>query len=145
MHLDKKFTNTLTPALAFFHMPIPEIWELYYQSIIGQFQEAVACSSVNSGVLGAFVTMGNIKAAFIGHDHLNDFCGNLNGVWFCYSGGSGYHGYGKAGWPRRARVIQAELEQKEKEWVGVKRIRTWKRFDDKDLSVIDRQVLWELQ
>lgn len=138
-------TSNLTPALAFFHIPIPEIRGLYYRNIIGQFQEAIACSSVNSEVLGTFVSMGDIKAAFIGHDHVNDFCGNLNGIWFCYGGGSGYHGYGKLGWPRRARVIQAELEQKERHWVRVRRIRTWKRRDDEKLSVIDKQVLWELQ
>ncbi|PKI56668.1 hypothetical protein CRG98_022918 [Punica granatum] len=138
-------TDSLTPALAFFHIPIPEIWDLWYKKFIGQFQEAVACSSVNSGVLRAFVSTGDIKAAFMGHDHKNDFCGNLNGIWFCYGGGSGYHGYGMAGWPRRARVIQAELEQKYREWTGVKRISTWKRLDNERLSVIDDQVLWELQ
>nr|GFA24447.1 hypothetical protein [Tanacetum cinerariifolium] len=50
------------PALAFFHIPIPEIR-------YGPFQE------------------------IFGHDHLNDFCGNLDGIWFCYGGGFGYHGY----------------------------------------------------
>ncbi|KAK4774907.1 hypothetical protein SAY86_009842 [Trapa natans] len=142
--IDQMPTSNSIPALAFFHIPVPEIRELYYRNFVGQFQEAVACSSVNSGALGAFVSMGDIKAAFIGHDHVNDFCGNLNGIWFCYGGGSGYHGYGKVGWPRRARVIQAELEQKDGEWIGVNRIRTWKRLDDKKLSLIDKQVLWEL-
>lgn len=131
------------PALAFFHIPIPEVRNLYYREIVGEFQEAVASSSVNSGVLKTLVSLKNVKAVFIGHDHKNDFCGNLDGVWFCYGGGSGYHGYGMAGWPRRARVILAELLKTEGTWMGLERIRTWKRLDDEMLSMIDEQVLWD--
>ncbi|KAJ6699731.1 INACTIVE PURPLE ACID PHOSPHATASE 28-RELATED [Salix purpurea] len=142
-----KGSSSATPtpcALAFFHIPIPEVRQLYYQKIIGQFQEGVACSSVNSGVLQALVSMGDVKAVFMGHDHKNDFCGNLESIWFCYGGGFGYHAYGIAGWPRRARVILAELEKGENSWMGMERIRTWKRLDDEKLSKLDEQVLWEL-
>ncbi|KDO61952.1 hypothetical protein CISIN_1g0153621mg [Citrus sinensis] len=132
------------PGLAFFHIPIPETPQLYYQNIVGQFQEAVACSRVNSGVLQTLVSLGDIKAVFVGHDHTNDFCGNLNGIWFCYGGGIGYHGYGKAGWPRRARIILAEAGKGENGWMEVEMIKTWKRLDDQRLSKIDEQVLWEM-
>lgn len=131
------------PALAFFHIPIPEVRDLWYTPFIGQFQEGVACSTVQSGVLKTFVSMGNVKAAFIGHDHINDFCGNLKGVWFCYGGGFGYHAYGRPNWHRRARVIEAKLGKGKDTWTGVERIKTWKRLDDEDLSKIDEQVLWE--
>ncbi|XP_010536887.1 PREDICTED: probable inactive purple acid phosphatase 28 [Tarenaya hassleriana] len=137
------FFSGKPPALAFFHIPIPEVRQLWYKPFVGQFQEGVACSTVNSGVLQTLVSMGNVKATFIGHDHTNDFCGNLNGVWFCYGGGFGYHGYGRAGWHRRARVIQAELGRGRDTWEGVKRVKTWKRLDDRGLSKIDEQVLWE--
>ncbi|XP_043711695.1 probable inactive purple acid phosphatase 28 isoform X1 [Telopea speciosissima] len=131
-----------TPALAFFHIPIPEIRQLWYKKIVGQYQEGVACSVVNSGVLPALVSMGDVKAVFIGHDHTNDFCGELDGIWFCYGGGFGYHAYGKAGWSRRARIILAELGRGEKAWMGVERIKTWKCLDDENLSKIDEQILW---
>ncbi|CAN1761912.1 Probable inactive purple acid phosphatase 28 [Linum perenne] len=144
-YLAEASQRAANPALAFFHIPIPEIRELYYQKIIGQFQEGVACSSENAGVLQAFVSMGDVKAVFMGHDHTNDFCGSLNGIWFCYGGGFGYHGYGKAGWPRRGRIILAELGKGKQSWKGVERIRTWKRLDDKQLTKIDEQMLWESQ
>uniref|UniRef100_A0A0D3ALJ4 Calcineurin-like phosphoesterase domain-containing protein n=2 Tax=Brassica oleracea var. oleracea TaxID=109376 RepID=A0A0D3ALJ4_BRAOL len=131
------------PALAFFHIPIPEVRDLWYTPFIGQFQEGVACSVVQSRLLQTFVSMGNVKAAFIGHDHVNDFCGNLKGVWFCYGGGFGYHAYGRPNWHRRARVIEAKLGKGRDTWTGVERIKTWKRLDDEDLSKIDEQVLWE--
>ncbi|CAK7345686.1 unnamed protein product [Dovyalis caffra] len=144
-HLLAEALPSATPcALAFFHIPIPEVRQLYYQNIIGQFLEGVACSSVNSGVLQTLVSMGDVKAVFIGHDHKNDFCGNLEGIWFCYGGGFGYHAYGRVGWPRRARIIVAELEKGDNSWMGVERIRTWKRLDDEKLSKLDEQVLWEL-
>ncbi|XP_038696190.1 probable inactive purple acid phosphatase 28 isoform X2 [Tripterygium wilfordii] len=133
------------PALVFFHIPIPEIRQLYYQKIIGTYQEGVACSTVNSGVLQTFASLEDVKAVFIGHDHNNDFCGNLDGIWFCYGGGFGYHAYGRPGLPRRARVILAELEKGEKSWMGLKQIKTWKRLDDENLSKIEEQILWEMQ
>lgn len=134
----------MSPSLAFFHIPIPEIREGPLEAVVGEYREYAACSSVNSGVLPTFVSMGDVKAVFIGHDHTNDFCGYLKGIWFCYGGGFGYHGYGRAGNPRRARVILMELQKGEKEWMGVERIKTWKRYDDKKFSKVDEQVLWEI-
>lgn len=129
-------------ALGFFHIPIPEVRDLWYKEYRGQYQEAVACSSVNPGVLKTLVSMGDVKAVFMGHDHLNDFCGDIDGIWFCYGGGFGYHAYGRAGWPRRARVILANLKKGKKAWMGVESIRTWKRLDNEELTKIDEQVLW---
>ncbi|XP_061964355.1 probable inactive purple acid phosphatase 28 [Populus nigra] len=142
-HLEEASVCAIPPAMVFFHIPIPEIQQLYTQQIVGKFQQRVSCSSMNSGVLQTIISMGVVKAVFVGHDHTNDFCGNLKGIWFCYGGGFGYHGYGKAGWPRRARIILAELEKGEKSWMGVERISTWKRLDDEKLRKLDEQVLWQ--
>nr|CAD1825452.1 unnamed protein product [Ananas comosus var. bracteatus] len=130
------------PALTFFHIPFPEVRDLWYKGFHGQFREGVACSLVNSGVLKTLISLGDVKAVFLGHDHLNDFCGNLDGVWVCYGGGFGYHGYGRVGWHRRTRVIYAELKKGKESWMGVEMIRTWKLLDDENLSRIDEQVLW---
>ncbi|XP_008811437.1 probable inactive purple acid phosphatase 28 isoform X3 [Phoenix dactylifera] len=130
------------PALTFFHIPIPEVRDLWYRGFVGKYQEAVACSMFNSGVLKSLTSMGDVKAVFLGHDHLNDFCGNIDGIWFCYGGGFGYHGYGRAGWPRRGRVILSQLRKGKKAWMGVESIRTWKRMDDETLTKTDEQVLW---
>ncbi|KAI4970804.1 hypothetical protein ZWY2020_001718 [Hordeum vulgare] len=134
--------NSPAPALAFFHIPNPEVRELWYTDFKGEYQEGVACSFVNSGVLGTLVSMGDVKGVFLGHDHLNDFCGNLNGIWFCYGGGFGYHAYGRPHWPRRARVIYTQLKKGHRSWMGVESIQTWKLLDDENLSKIDEQVLW---
>ncbi|OVA07531.1 Phosphoesterase domain [Macleaya cordata] len=131
------------PSLAFFHIPIPEVRDLWFKDYVGQYQEAVACSSYNSGVLKTLVSIGDVKAVFLGHDHVNDFCGEIDSIWFCYGGGFGYHAYGRIGWPRRARVISVELDKGKNSWMGVRRIKTWKRLDDAILSKIDEQILWD--
>ncbi|KAL4369922.1 hypothetical protein AHAS_Ahas06G0014200 [Arachis hypogaea] len=71
------------PGLAYFHIPLPEY---------GSFDSSNFT--------------GDVKAVFTGHDHVNDFCGQLTGIHLCYAGGFGYHAYGKAGWSRRARVVK---------------------------------------
>ncbi|KAK9145924.1 hypothetical protein Sjap_005827 [Stephania japonica] len=131
------------PGLVFFHIPLPEFASFDSSNFTGIRQEGISSASVNSGFFTTMLEAGDVKAVFTGHDHLNDFCGELTGINLCYGGGFGYHAYGKAGWARRARVILATLEKTEKgEWEAVKSIRTWKRLDDKHLTTIDQQVLW---
>ena len=69
----------------------------------------------------------------VGHDHINDYCGSCYGVYLCYGGGVGYKTYGKTGWDRRLRVIEIS------EWG--KKIKTWKRLHNKDISTIDIQTI----
>ncbi|KAL1543649.1 putative inactive purple acid phosphatase 29 [Salvia divinorum] len=131
------------PGLAYFHIPLPEHASFDSTNSTGVRQEGISSATVNSGFFTTIVAAGDVKAVFTGHDHLNDFCGELTGIHLCYAGGFGYHAYGKAGWSRRARVVVASLEKTQKgSWGTVKAIKTWKRLDDKKLSTIDAQVLW---
>ncbi|KAG2644821.1 probable inactive purple acid phosphatase 29 [Panicum virgatum] len=131
------------PGLVFFHIPLPEFSSFTAANITGVKQEGISSASINSGFFTSMVEAGDVKAAFIGHDHINDFCGKLSGIQLCYAGGFGYHAYGKAGWSRRARVVSVQLEKTDNgEWQGVKSIKTWKRLDDPHLSTIDSEVLW---
>lgn len=131
------------PGLVYFHIPLPEFASFDSSNFTGVRQEGISSASVNSGFFTAMVEAGDVKAVFTGHDHLNDFCGQLTGIQLCYAGGFGYHAYGKAGWSRRARVVVASLEKSEKgEWGAVKSIKTWKRLDDPNFTAIDGQALW---
>ncbi|CAG7871462.1 unnamed protein product [Brassica rapa] len=132
------------PGLAYFHIPLREFWFFNSKNAAkGVRQEETGSATINSGFFTTLVTRGDVKSVFVGHDHLNDFCGELKGLNLCYGGGFGYHAYGKAGWQRRARVVVADLNKKGTgSWGDVKSIRTWKRLDDQHLSVIDEQVLW---
>jgi hypothetical protein len=131
------------PGLVYFHIPLPEFASFDSSNVTGVRQEGISSASVNSGFFTTMVEAGDVKAVFTGHDHLNDFCGELTGIQLCYAGGFGYHAYGKAGWSRRARVVMASLEKTEQGgWGAVKSIKTWKRLDDEHLTTVDGQVLW---
>ncbi|CAN6218511.1 unnamed protein product [Urochloa humidicola] len=147
--LQRKYMNETpvqkepAPGLVFFHIPLPEFSSFTAANFTGVKQEGISSASINSGFFASMVEAGDVKAAFIGHDHINDFCGKLSGIQLCYAGGFGYHAYGKAGWSRRARVVSVQLEKTDNgEWQGVKSIKTWKRLDDPSLSTIDSEVLW---
>lgn len=133
------------PGLVYFHIPLPEFSSFESSNMTGVKQEGISSASVNSGFFTAMVEAGDVKGVFTGHDHVNDFCGEVNNIQLCYAGGFGYHAYGKAGWARRARVVVASLEKTEKQgggWGAVKSIKTWKRLDDQHLTAIDGQVVW---
>lgn len=131
------------PGLVYFHIPLPEFGSFDASNFTGVRQEGISSASVNSGFFTTMVEAGDVKAVFTGHDHVNDFCGELSDIHLCYAGGFGYHAYGKAGWSRRARVVLASLEKTENgAWGAVKSIKTWKRLDDQHLSTIDVQTIW---
>ncbi|KAI3761002.1 hypothetical protein L1987_51407 [Smallanthus sonchifolius] len=141
MKLQKKLK---APGLAYFHIPLPEYASFDSSNFTGVKQEGISSASVNSGFFTTLVEAGDVKAVFTGHDHINDFCGELTGIHLCYAGGFGYHAYGKAGWSRRARVVVVSLEKKSNgSWGTVKSINTYKRLDDENLTVIDNQVLFK--
>ncbi|GBG81339.1 hypothetical protein CBR_g32012 [Chara braunii] len=137
-------------GLAYFHIPVPEFERAWESSAkTGVKQEVVSSAVVNSGFFTAMLETQHIKASFVGHDHINDYCGSFRGMKLCYAGGTGYHAYGKVGWPRRARVVLLRMGEGV---VGsernsqVEEIWSWKRLDDgvghDGMSDIDRELLW---
>ncbi|GIX06941.1 MAG: hypothetical protein KatS3mg115_1344 [Candidatus Poribacteria bacterium] len=110
------------PALAFFHIPLPEYNEVWDEHpCYGYKFEAICCPKINTGLFAAFHEMGDVIGTFVAHDHINDFCGELHGIWLCYGRASGIGTYGKEGFPRGARVIRLHE--------GERRFETWLRLD----------------
>jgi hypothetical protein len=66
-----------SPALAYFH--IPEYSLLNTLNFTGIKQGEISPTSVNSEFLTTLAEMEDMKATFVGHDHVNDFCGNVHG------------------------------------------------------------------
>jgi 3',5'-cyclic AMP phosphodiesterase CpdA len=111
------------PALAFFHIPLPEYAEVWASGTCrGQCNEPVCAPALNSGFFTALVEQGDVMATFVGHDHVNDFEGDLHGIRLCYGRATGYPPYGQDGFARGARVIR--LRQ------GERAFETWRRLDD---------------
>lgn len=111
------------PALAFFHIPIPEYDELWdFHTCYGMKYENVCAPRVNTGFFAAMHEAGDVMGTFVGHDHVNDFWGDLHGIRLCYGRATGYNTYGREGLPRGARVIVLQE--------GARQFETWLRLDD---------------
>lgn len=94
------------PALAFFHIPLPEYREAALQGVDeGNRLEDECAPQINTGLFAAMVEQGDVVGTFVGHDHLNDYVATLHGIRLCYGRATGYHGYGRDGFLRGARVI----------------------------------------
>ncbi|WP_321518809.1 metallophosphoesterase family protein [uncultured Bacteroides sp.] len=112
-----KFTEKngeVVPALAFFHIPLPEYEYVRNQkSTLGNHSEEVCSPRINSGLFWAFLQQKDVMATFVGHDHNDDFIGSLANIHLAYGRKSGYVNAYKEILERGARVI--ELHEKEKE------------------------------
>lgn len=80
-----------------FHVPLPEhltAWderEKYF--FTGQKNERVSHSDVNSGLFETVQRQGDVKAIICGHDHVNDYMVDYQGVKLCYAGKVGTNSY----------------------------------------------------
>ncbi|MCM3337529.1 metallophosphoesterase family protein [Paenibacillus sp. MER TA 81-3] len=110
------------PALTFFHIPLPEYDAVWHTGsvISGSKFERVCAPKMNSGLYARMVEMGDVMATFVGHDHDNDYIGELHGISLCYGRTTGYNCYGKL--QRGARVIQL-IE-------GTREFHTWLRLEN---------------
>ena len=75
-----QFTNrnngTPLPALAFFHIALPEYKDAIMEEknvFFGTRGEGVCCPTVNSGFFTSVKECGDIMGIFVGHDHDNDY------------------------------------------------------------------------
>jgi hypothetical protein len=110
------------PALAFFHIPLPEYDEVWATRPCRGFRHEPVCApAVNSGLFAAFLEAGDVMGAFVGHDHVNDYDGELWGVRLCYGRAGGWGGYGREGFARGARVLRLRE--------GERAFETWIRLD----------------
>ena len=81
-----------TPALAFFHIPLPEYGEALNGKdvkMIGSRNESVCCPRLNTGMFAAMKQCGDVQGMFVGHDHDNDYIANHYGVALAYGRFSG--------------------------------------------------------
>lgn len=87
-------------TLLFFHIPVPEYqtaWEELTTGgagyLSGDWREPVASSRVNSGLFDRAVRLGSTMAMFCGHDHLNDYQVEYQGIRLVYGKSIDYVAY----------------------------------------------------
>lgn len=75
------------PALAFFHIPLPEYttaWNNKLISPIGVKNEDECSPEINTGMFAAMLECGDVMGTFVGHDHINDYIGAQHGIALAY-------------------------------------------------------------
>lgn len=103
----KQNNGTPMPALAFFHIPVPEYSYAYLNEnaqVYGNHRERVCSSKLNSGLFTAFKQAGDVMGTFCGHDHDNDYaviCENILLAYGRFTGGNTVYN----NLPNGARVI----------------------------------------
>jgi hypothetical protein len=105
------------PALAFFHIPLPE-YKIVQQmeTTIGDKEENIASPVINSGMYNAMLEMKDVMGTFVGHDHNNNFIGCLNQICLAYGCKTGLDSYGHN--EKGARVIEIyEGKRKFDSWI----------------------------
>lgn len=79
----RKNGNAPLPALAFFHIPLPEYREAYDKKEnkrFGERKERECSPELNSGMFAAMIEAGDVMGVFVGHDHDNDYIVNAYGI-----------------------------------------------------------------
>ncbi len=75
------------PALAFFHIPLPEYtqaWNNKSIQSVGVKNEDECSPQINSGMFTAMLTCGDVMGTFVGHDHINDYITAYHGIALAY-------------------------------------------------------------
>ena len=93
------------PALAFFHIGLPEYKHLQApERMYGHLGESGGFPKINSGMFSAMIESGDVMGVFAGHDHDNDYIGQEYGIALAYGRVSGHDAYGDL--ERGARIIE---------------------------------------
>lgn len=123
--IKKENEGKTLPALAFFHIPLPEYEQLCRKKLaIGEHNEWSFCPDLNSGFFLAMVEGGDVMGTFAGHAHINDYEGSLNGIYICAGKVTGKAAYATDGYSRGGRVILLEQDKSV--------FRTWIRLENKE-------------
>ncbi|KAJ5070317.1 hypothetical protein M0811_10983 [Anaeramoeba ignava] len=135
----KEKNNRTIPALAFFHIPLPEYLDVWNNNICYGFKEETTCCwSQNTGLYQTFLEQGDVYGVFVGHDHKNDFIGNYNGIYLAYGRKSGFGCYEpELPTVQGTRIIKVQENSREIEsWIrnknGIKEIQKIHYPDEKD-------------
>lgn len=119
------------PALAFFHIPLPEFREVLGKSTtVGIQKESICSPDLNSGMYTAMLECKDIMGMFVGHDHNNNYIGCLRNICLAYGNVTGRQCYGDIG--RGARVIELyEGQRKFDTWI----LKLYECDRDKDIWI----------
>ncbi len=89
--------NGLIPGVCFYHVPNYAFEEIWERQIARGIKREAVCYEYEDGRIHEFFKSlgpGTIKACFVGHDHVNDYAGLLDGILYAYGRKTGMGSYG---------------------------------------------------
>lgn len=102
------------PAFLFCHIPLPQFKTLWKKGkAIGIKNEPVMDEGGSSKSFLAIKDSGMVKAIFAGHDHVNNYWGEMDGVRLQYLRATGYGGYGGGKVKKGGTIINIDINQPE--------------------------------
>lgn len=110
----KQSVGDTLPALAFFHIPLPEYKEAFdnlKNKRVGVRYEDECPPFLNTGMYAAMFESGDVLGTFVGHDHVNDYLVDFHGIaltYGCFSGSANSYQRSKNG----ARVIRLTEDER---------------------------------
>ena len=114
------------PALAFMHIPLPEMRDMTQNQniyMVGTRKEMVCAPEINTGLATAMLSAGDVMGLFVGHDHVNDYVVDWYGILMGYGRFTGgktvYHDIPQGNGARVIELIE-----------GSRDIHTWIRIKD---------------
>ena len=113
------------PALAFFHIPLPEFHEAAQNEsayFVGTRKEKACAPEINTGLAAAMLEACDVMGVFVGHDHVNDYVVDWRGILLGYGrftgGATVYHDIPEG---NGARVIELTEDSRTiKTWIRIK-------------------------
>lgn len=93
------------PILVMQHIPTVEYKTLYDKHLgVGRRGENVCFEQDKGEAFAAYRDSGRVRGIFCGHDHVNDYSGEMDGIRLTYGRVSGWSAYGD--WQRGGRMIE---------------------------------------
>jgi 3',5'-cyclic AMP phosphodiesterase CpdA len=100
-----------SPITVFVHIPLKEYRGLFDSGrAVGKKGEEVCFDSDTGESFKAFTASRRVVGVFCGHDHVNNYHGDWQGIELAYGRVSGWGGYGPRDWQRGGRLITLDLQ-----------------------------------
>ena len=98
------------PITVFVHIPLIEHHKLFERGPVdGEKAENVCYDSDTGESFKRFAGSNRVVGVFCGHDHVNNYHGDWEGVDLVYGRVTGWGAYGPPAWQRGARLIELDL------------------------------------
>ena len=108
------------PAFIFCHVPLTQFNRVWAKGLAkGVKNEPVQAEKGEPSAFAAIKKSGTVKAVICGHDHLNNFYGDLDGVRLEYLRATGYGGYGGEKVKKGGTIITIDVTKPENQFDAI--------------------------